>query len=421
MSALKHAALKLGDQANKIKDKTLRRQLVQEVDVIFSSFNDLKASKPILDISQQLVYISSKIGDHFFYPWRGSPLLLSSATGGLQYEDPDGLLPLSDFQMQIFKSWEIPDGALDAPPVMGIEGADELCQDYLDDCSIVASLLSIHSLETRTNKKVMINNFYPQDPNGMPVLSKSGIYCVKLFINGCERMVSVDDRLPTTKDSKHNLFVRSLSNPGLLWPAIFEKAYLKTMGGYDFLGSYSASDTYALTSWIPEYIYLDGYFQDSPTSSRASLWNRIYKHFHDGNLMVCVGTGPISPKEASALGLISDHDYAILDLREIEETKEAVSKRIALIKNPWVHDQENRITSPIRLDPKDSPEAPNGSFWVSFESLCLRFSSLYLNWNPDLFPNKQKLNFLWSIASISTFMDTQVMGTYVCCFSTVLY
>lgn len=413
-SALKRAALLLHTLVDQEINKSFRKKLLNEVNIILACFDDISNDKSLLGFTQQIDYLSSQINNRMFYPWRGPPLIYAGTVHSIpKFEDPDGLLPLSDPQLKIFKSWERPNVALGPNFSMESQGAEDLCQDYLDDCSIVASLLSIHFLERRTSQNIIMKNLYPQDENGNPVISPTGSYCVKLYINGCERMVTVDDRLPTTHTTKHSLFIQSQSNPGLLWPAIFEKAYLKVMGGYDFLGSYSASDTFAMTSWIPEYIYLDAYFQDSPTSSREALWNKIYKNFHEGNLMACIGTGSISKQEASALGLISDHDYAILDLREIGlNSSDSDKKRIALIKNPWIHEQETRVMSPLQLPPSEAPEAPNGGFWISFESVCLRFGALYLNWNPRLFPHTQKLNFLWSKASISMFTNTQVLGKF---------
>lgn len=408
---MKKSALLLNKLIDKINDKQLRKGFLKESSCILTTFEELSESRNILDVSQKIIYLSSKIGNFMFYPWRRAPLLYFPSKSSVFFNDPDGLLKLSDSQYEVFKSWERPTVALGTLPVMGTDGAETLCQDYLDDCSIVASLLSIYFLEKRASKNILLKNLYPQDSSGAAIVSPSGIYCVKLFVNGCERMVTVDDYLPTTKTKENSLFIRSQSNPGLLWPAILEKAYLKVMGGYNFLGSYSASDTFAMTSWIPEYIYLDAYFQESSTSSRDALWNKTYSNFRKGNVMVCVGTGPISSEEALNLGLISDHDYAILDLQEIQDPKsDTGKKRIALIKNPWLREQETRIVSPLQLPSNTVPPAFDGSFWVSFESICLRFGSLYLNWNPDLFPNVQKINFFWSISAINTFADTQVLG-----------
>lgn len=65
----------------------------------------------------------------------------------------------------------------------------------------------------------------------------------------------VDDRLPASKGSR-TLHVFDRRNPGILWPALLEKAYLKVRGGYDFPGSNSGTDLGVLTGWIPEQIFL---------------------------------------------------------------------------------------------------------------------------------------------------------------------
>lgn len=325
------------------------------------------------------------------------------------FDDPDGLPPLSAKQMQIFRDWERSEVALDAQLSMG-DGAETLCQDSLEDCSFVASLLSIYFYQTKHNLPSLKRSIYPQDADGNPVVSPSGKYWVRLNFNGTMRRVTVDDRLPTTKNAKeHSLFVRSMSNPGLLWPAILEKAYLKLMGGYDFLGSYSACDTYALCSWIPEVLFINGYLQE-PNASRGALWDKIFSPFKEGNLMICVGTGSISAAESEAYGLISDHDYTVMDLREVKQPDGSV-KRILQIKNPWLNEKSRDKLGSIQIPPAEAPEALYGSFWVTFDSLCLRFSSLYFNWNPKLFNHRKTSNFLWSTKGITFANKTRSYGS----------
>ena len=93
------------------------------------------------------------------------------------------------------------------------------------------------------------------EEHGCPVLSKNGKYVVKLYFNGCWRKVVVDDSLPVSNMNRV-LHLHDRRNPGLLWPVLLEKAYLKVRGGYDFPGSNSCSDLRVLTGWIPEQIYL---------------------------------------------------------------------------------------------------------------------------------------------------------------------
>ena len=91
-----------------------------------------------------------------------------------------------------------------------------------------------------------------------PELSPNGKYIFRMHFNGCFRKVLIDDRLPTSRNEQI-LHVMDRNNPGLLWPALLEKAYLKVRGGYDFPGSNSGTDIWVLTSWIPEQIFLQRY------------------------------------------------------------------------------------------------------------------------------------------------------------------
>lgn len=382
--------------------KPLQKTLLKDLAEILALHDDIKKNgTKAIDFQKQIEYISSNISNLTFYPWQKSDEKtdLATLTGPTKFEDPDGLPLLSSKQIQIFQGWARAELALGAPTSMTDAGAETLCQDSLEDCSFVASILSIFFYEKRHGLALLKKNIYPQDTQGNPIVSPTGKYWVRIYFNGTMRRVTVDDQLPTTKNpTKHSLFLRSATNPGLLWPAILEKAYLKLMGGYDFLGSYSACDTYALCSWIPEVVFINGYFQEA-NASRGALWNKMYKPFQEGNLMICVGTGSISRAESEAYGLIGNHDYTVMDLREVAQPDGSL-KRIVQIKNPWLSEQSTNKLGSIQIPPSEAPEALYGSFWVTFDSLCLRFSSLYFNWNYKLFSHQITTNFLWSTKSI---------------------
>lgn len=141
------------------------------------------------------------------------------------------------------------------------------------------------------------------------------------------------------------------------------------------------------------------------------LWNRILKSFGYGDVMLTLGTGRLAYKEEKELGLVGEHDYAILDM------KEAGSQRLLLVKNPWCdgmiwkgkvlvpesesESEEETWTQDMRETLPSSRSATNpGTFWMTLEDIVQHFESLYLNWNPGLFTYRQDHHFSWTIPAM---------------------
>lgn len=289
----------------------------------------------------------------------------------------------------------------------------DLVQDAATDCSVVASLCAGASRVKRGQSRLMSSFLYPYDAaNDRPVVSSNGKYIVRLNFNGCYRRVVIDDRLPASSTNQV-IHVVDRNNPALLWPALLEKAYLKVRGGYDFPGSNSATDLWILTGWIPEQVFL----HDDLELDR--LWKRISSGFSYGDVLITMGTGKMSSKTEKALGLAGEHDYAVLDLREVD------GQRLLLIKNPWVegtswrgrftsasptesqtnaqHENPDRfengmspVQSPRDLLNDDDQLRP-GTFWMDLDNVLQHFESMYLNWNSGLFSHRQDLHFAWDL------------------------
>ena len=123
--------------------------------------------------------------------------------------------------------------------------------------------------------------------------------------------------------------------------------------------------------------------------------------------MITLGTGKLTAREEKELGLVGEHDYAVLDMKEFGP------QHLMLVKNPWCDGMVWKGSNPA---PEDSPStawtqdirdalpsqpvtAP-GTFWMGFEEVAQHFESLYLNWNPGLFRNRQDFHFSWTIPEI---------------------
>jgi calpain-7 len=125
-------------------------------------------------------------------------------------------------------------------------------------------------------------------------------------------------------------------------------------------------------------------------------------------VFVTLGTGRLSRSEEEALGLVGEHDYAVLDL-----DSQPGSRRL-LVKNPWcdglvwrsrgasttVNPKHDPLLSAARLQQMSVPPSnalPTGSFWISLEDVAQNFESMYLNWNPSLFSHRQDHHFTWKM------------------------
>ncbi|KAJ4159268.1 uncharacterized protein LMH87_008175 [Akanthomyces muscarius] len=346
---------------------------------------------------------SSLLHGNEFPPWEKDP---SDAEfqhqSGQQLFTDETRFSLSPIQTENFASWQRPqdlshlldDGDLYA--LMRPSQSCNLVQDVTTDCSVVASLSA--AIDMLTGKhSVLASIIHPFDhDNGHPKISASGKYVFRMNFNGCWRRVVIDDRLPASRTDR-TLFVVDRRNPRLIWPALLEKAYLKVRGGYDFPGSNSGTDLWVLTGWIPEQLFLQREDFDVSTA-----WRRIKAAHETQDVVVTLGTGRISAEEEEVMGLVGEHDYAVLDM----DSSDGLRK--LLIKNPWCNgpvwtgagwstpQKSPRAASQYGEISGHKPELPSsGTLWVAFEDVAQHFESMYLNWNPKLFPHRQDRHFNW--------------------------
>ncbi|EAW08383.1 calpain-like protease PalBory [Aspergillus clavatus NRRL 1] len=326
----------------------------------------------------------AKLNGFIFPPWAGPPSLeeFELLQGSALFTDkPD--LHLSEKQKAIFNGWKRPYELLSKSVVGAIS------ERGLDKVRVIP-IFAAFCFGNLTCNKNYLPVIYPCEYyTSYPKPSPSGRYILRFYFNGCFRKVIIDDRLPSTKTSR-SLHVVDRNNPNFLWPALVEKAYLKVRGGYDFPGSNSGTDLWVLTGWIPEQVFLH---HEDVTCEQ--LWKRLFKSFHHGDVLLTIGTGKLTEREEEELGLVSEHDYAILDMKEIR------GRRQMLVKNPWAG--ADIATGERHWEPRNIPEDRSalspGTFWMDCENVLQNFENLYLNWNPTLFKFREDIHFTWDLAS----------------------
>ncbi|OOF90037.1 hypothetical protein ASPCADRAFT_157568 [Aspergillus carbonarius ITEM 5010] len=361
-----------------------------------------KSTRKLTTREEIILLESAKLNGFIFPPWKGVPAPEDFELGeGLFTDKPD--LRLSNIQKSVFACWERPlellsrraedtDDLESILPVMSVPGPTDLVQDMLTDCSVVASLCAATARSERGIDKHHLPIIFPCEYGQVkPRISPCGKYIFRFYFNGCFRKVVIDDRLPASKTSR-SLHVVDMNHPNYLWPALVEKAYLKLRGGgYDFPGSNSGTDLWVLTGWIPEQVFLH---HDDVTAEQ--LWRRLFKRFCNGDVLLTVGTGKLTEREQKELGFVGEHDYAILDMREVKD------RRQMLVKNPWAGDDATAGDIANSLDPRDAHTQASSlprTYWMDSERVLQNFENLYLNWNPGIFQYREDIHFTWDLST----------------------
>ena len=317
----------------------------------------------------------------------------------MPFNDKDGLLALAPKQKAKLVKWARPEEFMSNPCVVYTVDCFSVKQTVVSDCSFVASIAISAQYEKKFGKKLITPIIYPQDRNGTPVYNPCGKYMVKLRINGVTRKVVIDDRFPLGPHGEP--LCSYSSNRNELWISILEKAYMKVMGGYDFPGSNSNIDLYALTGWIPERISIK--LNDPKAFDKDAVFRKLLDRFHKGHVLVTMATGEMSDAQADRAGLVPTHAYAMLDIREVKGV------RLFLLKNPWSHlrwrgnyselDAQHwtaDMQKALNYDPKNAKNFDNGVFWIDYDSLCNFYDVIYMNWNPTLFSHTYAIHDMWN-------------------------
>ncbi|KAF9129406.1 calpain 7 [Mortierella sp. GBA39] len=334
------------------------------------------------------------INNKKYHPWSDSDVKDLLREKG-PFTDPDGMLPLSDKQTSKFGSWKRVSQIMENPKMICLISSTSIVQDIVTDCSFVASLCVSASYERRWKKQLIRACIYPKNKFGEPCYNPHGKYLVKLTFNGIARRVVVDDYLPVSKSG--TLMCTFSTNKNELWPSIIEKAYMKLMGGYDFPGSNSGIDLYALTGWIPEHLFIK-----ESNFDMEKQWKRMVNGQRNGVALVTIATGHMTDEEADRLGLVPTHAYAVLDLKEVQ------GLRLLQVKNPWSHKRwkgpfshldadhwTDELKAELNFDQFAALKNDDGIFWIDYESVCSTFDTIHINWNLETLNHRAVIHAPW--------------------------
>ncbi|KAG1878778.1 hypothetical protein F4604DRAFT_1754108 [Suillus subluteus] len=292
------------------------------------------------------------------------PLVTSSPSVSYTgpFNDPDGQPSLGSVSPS--STWKRPNCASSSLSLL----PSDIIQNIVNDCSVCASIAVCIQHNLRFKSNLLLSSLSS---------SNDGRYELKVLVNGDFRRIVIDDRLPF--DSNNKLVGISTGAKNQLWPSFVEKAYMKLMGGYDFLGSNSAIDLHVLTGWIPEHIDLQ-----SASFERERTWSRIITGFSRGDCMITVGTNDKTALNYNIhnVKLLPSHDYAVTDIKEMNDER-------------WVTLLDSRICD-SECECGGSGSCPR-VLDIRWDDICATFEGLYISWNPSLFGSSITFHGSWQL------------------------
>ena len=189
---------------------------------------------------------------------------------------------------------------------------NDINQGQLGDCYFLAALSSLAEFEERV--KAM---FVTKEVNA------AGIYMVKMFINGNEQPVIVDDYLPCKRNGSAAF---ATSRDGELWVSILEKAWAKLHGTYarteGGLPCFAANHIMGVPSES---------FNHASIESTDDFYNMLKSADARDFTMMAASHGQGENKNDA--GVISGHAYSLIQIVEFKHQGKDV--RLLQLRNPW--------------------------------------------------------------------------------------
>eukprot|EP01006_Ploeotia_vitrea_P041861 TRINITY_DN66582_c7_g1_i1.p1 TRINITY_DN66582_c7_g1~~TRINITY_DN66582_c7_g1_i1.p1 ORF type:complete len:1187 (+),score=612.75 TRINITY_DN66582_c7_g1_i1:159-3719(+) len=253
--------------------------------------------------------------------------------------------------------------------------ADDIRQGRIGNCWFMSALAVLTNSEKRQG--LLKDIFVTQEPN------EFGFYVVRLWKDGKQHTVVVDDLLPCRKTRGRGVtkpaFARS-KKANELWVMLLEKAYAKMHGGtYEGIeGGYVDQALVDLTGGIASRIDMS-----KPSTQQeirtGGLFATLLDYHESGYLMGAGSPAGEDSVAASRFGIVQGHAYSLLRVVEVD------GLQLVQLRNPWGRQEwtgdysDNSPQWTRRLKAKlGYTQADDGVFWMSFQDFVSHFEDIYV-------------------------------------------
>ena len=214
-------------------------------------------------------------------------------------------------------------------PVLFLEDPepDDIKQGYLGDCYLMAALCAM-----ATTPNVIRDLFIDR--------SDVGVYGIKFYVDGKQRIIVINDLLPTYKWKL--ISAQSIPNRNL-WVIMLEKAYAKLHNFYGAINGGIAGNSFNILTGAPT-----DYFINDP--NKGGMISLIERNLKSGHYIECTF-------KDQTYNLFDQHAYAILNIVRLKYKNSSSEQILIQIKNPhrtedWFGEWSGKLNKYFELTPE---------------------------------------------------------------------
>ncbi len=273
---------------------------------------------------------------------------------------------------------------------------EQIEQGHLSNCYLISFLASISHYP-----KLIIGNKNKETPHLLYNIEFGdiGYYEIMFFIDGCFKIIIIDDYIPFIKETGEPLFCKSSENN--YWVNLLEKAYAKICGGYTSTIIQNNENIYdhcqVLTGFkcINYQLYEENNENNLILNSKNidNIFNIIEENLINKNNKFNIIITANSPEENKGIYLEENyipynHAFSIIDYKIIKINNDKNEMKLLLINNPWgrnVYNDgigkyciENINEDTISLKPyiESNINSIDGTFWIDYDTFVKNYYSI---------------------------------------------
>ncbi|MCQ2820705.1 MAG: calpain family cysteine protease [archaeon] len=238
---------------------------------------------------------------------------------------------------------------------------NDIIQGELGDCYFLSSLAALAEFPYLVYDLFFYKKTHPE-----------GYFEIKVYIDGRQRVVVIDDYFPTKKST--GLFIYSTTRKNELWVPILEKVWAKVNGGYaNIIGGRNSEVFPFLTGSFAEKF-------DLKNMSKDDIWNLLNTANEMNSIM-----GVSTEKSDENVGIIGGHAYTLLDTYTLKRSTGTV--RMLKIRNPHATNEwtgawsdSSSTWTKIQKETLGLEIGDDGIFFMQLEDFIKYFNTAYIGY-----------------------------------------